>query len=118
MAIFVIALLSLNILLVVLIKRAKLRLQAYDDYNEADNLLSNWLEARPNLYIGQCPYAKGLVLRLIDAQLTILKFNSSEENIQCLESLYGLLDEQPPRKTPPGPKPPGGFFYTKRYLIK
>lgn len=84
--------------------------QAVNNFNNAADRLFDWLNIRPHICIAHCSYARGLVLDMIDAQLTIIECVPSERNTRILEELYKRLNEQPPHEDPPGLKFPGGFF--------
>lgn len=100
------------ILLVVLeIWRRDRRLsKAYRKYIDTNNMLCDWLDSRPFLFIGQCHYAQSLVLELIEAQHIILKYDSSKENKEHMEDLYEMLNDLPPDLEPPEFKNLGGFL--------
>ncbi len=65
--------------------------------------LINWRLANPNLYIGDVPYARCLVLRRIEAWRKYLSIFSFLKDDGFIDFLYGLLDEH-------GPGPPSKSF--------
>jgi len=81
------------------------------------NLLVQWREARPFLYIGSCPYSQALVWEMIRQVETVLSASSNlevrKDGQRMLGYLYKALDQNPPPHSPPSIKtaPRGCFIF-------
>lgn len=70
-------------------------------YCKLEKKLERWLDIRPFLYVGTCPYARGLVLQMIESYEHIVRLAPGVRDETIFETLYHLLNENPPRHDPP-----------------
>ena len=80
--------------------------EALQNYWAARDLLEKWKVVRPFVFLGQCPYARSLVLEMIQAYECYLSLKGgTPEEDEFLASMYLLLDETPPQSPTPAEKP-------------
>ncbi len=82
----------------------------YAEMKAADELM-DWINANPNLYIGDVQYARDLVMKQIHAYEYFLKCSTCVKRDDAfIEFLYSLLDQHapppPPNKKKMIPKQP------------
>ena len=81
------------------------------EFLETNDRLCVWLAARPFLYVSQCPYARRLVLQMIDTAETNLSLGYIPELwSEQIIALYDLLNDKPPQDTPPQDSSQESFF--------
>jgi hypothetical protein len=91
------------------LKRAN---KALERCKRAKNLFDAWRAARPFLYVGQCPYAQGLVLEVISQYKAVCDFSEYiRPDTKIINSWRALLNELPPDYDPPEPAAKAGFLF-------
>ena len=73
---------------------------AVDTFNEADIKLKSWHLVRPFLYVASCPYARSLVVTMIDCYEFLLA-GGYEHDSERLQRLKDMLNRLPPNFDPP-----------------
>ena len=84
----------------------------WNEFDELDDRLEAWMEARPFVFRGSCPYARSIILRMIDLCEEIIDLGDKDAEKQR-ESLLPLLDELPPPTSPLT----SGLFYCNTSLL-
>jgi hypothetical protein len=97
--------------------KSRLAEREFEKHHHSLRLFISWRKARPFLFVGQCPYAQGLVHAIIDSYERAYELLPYlEANEQWLESWRRLLHEMPPHHDPPS-KPHWGFAFSLKFSI-
>ncbi len=95
-------------------RRWKLAHEAYEEFFAANEALERWRAHRPFLFVGQCPYAQSLVLRMIDAEYLLIRYQWG--HVSAIDQLHALLNELPPPYDPRTPRKRGVFYFAGALL--
>lgn len=105
--------------IVVLRKRRSLFMKVdsfIKQYNDAEEALDAWEDARPLLVHSTCPYAKALLSEMIVAYAFLLE-HGFRDDIDYLERLIALLCEPPSDYDPSQPVDGSSLFIERTYRV-